>query len=98
MDTLQLIAEPTRREILSLVWEDEVSAGVIAEQFDVTFGAVSQHLALLRDAGMVRVRKDGNRRLYRADRDVLAPYQPILEAMWSEALSNLAETIEKADD
>jgi DNA-binding transcriptional ArsR family regulator len=94
MDTLQIIAEPTRRQILGLVWDHELAAGEIAEQFDVTFGAVSQHLSVLRDAGMVKVRRDGNRRMYMADRDVLAPYRSVLEAMWTEHLQQIAEMIE----
>jgi DNA-binding transcriptional ArsR family regulator len=60
----------------------------------VTFGAVSQHLAVLRGAKLVAVRKDGNRRLYRADQDALAPYKTILESMWTDTLRGLAETIE----
>lgn len=95
MDTLQLIAEPRRREILAMVWSEERAAGEIAERFDVTFGAVSQHLALLRDAGLVTVRKDGNRRLYSADRKTLEPYARILKEMWSDTLRDLATTIEK---
>jgi DNA-binding transcriptional ArsR family regulator len=94
MDTLQIIAEPTRRQILGLVWDDELAAGEIAERFDVTFGAVSQHLAVLRDAGLVKVRRDGNRRIYAADRDVLAPYRSVLESMWTSQLQRLATLIE----
>ena len=94
MDALQLIAEPRRRQILSMVWEDELAAGDIASHFQITFGAVSQHLTLLRDAKLVTVRRAGNRRLYRANHDVLAPYEPILKAMWSQTLKGLAETIE----
>ncbi|MGH2393353.1 MAG: metalloregulator ArsR/SmtB family transcription factor, partial [Candidatus Limnocylindria bacterium] len=66
MDALQVVSQPHRREILRLVWDRELSAGEIADQFDVTFGAVSQHLRVLRDAGFVRARRDGNRRLYHA--------------------------------
>jgi DNA-binding transcriptional ArsR family regulator len=94
MDALQVVAEPRRRQILGLVWDRELAASDIADQFEVTFGAVSQHLAVLRDAGLVTVRKDGNRRLYRADQDALAPYREILGAMWSDTLQHLAETIE----
>lgn len=98
MDALQIIAEPTRREILGLVWDRELAAGEIAERFDVTFGAVSQHLAVLREAGMVTVRKEGNRRMYTADRDALAPYRPALEAMWTDHLRHLADMIEAEED
>ena len=95
MDPLQVIAEPRRREILRLVWNDELAAGDIASRFDVTFGAVSQHLAILRDAGYVRVRKDGNRRLYGVDKDGLGPLREVLEAMWVDTLDQLAEAIER---
>ena len=72
-------------------------ASKIASEFDVTFGAVSQHLRVLRDADLVTVRKDGNRRLYRAHRPVLEPYREILEPMWADTLSRLAEAIEDAE-
>lgn len=94
MDALQIISEPRRREILRLVWDDELSAGQIADRFDVTFGAVSQHLAILRDAGFVRARRDGNRRLYTADRGRLGPLAQALEAMWTDTLDRLAEAVE----
>lgn len=94
MDTIQLIAEPRRREILAMIWESEKASGEIADAFDVTFGAVSQHLALLREAGLVEVRRDGNRRFYSANRDRLAPYETILKEMWSESLRDLAAQIE----
>jgi DNA-binding transcriptional ArsR family regulator len=87
MDPLQVIAEPTRRRILGLVWDRELSASQIAEQFDSTFGAVSQHLSVLRDAQLVSLRQEGNRRYYRANREAL-------EAMWRETLRGLARTIE----
>lgn len=88
MDPLQVIAEPTRRRILGLVWDRELSASEIADQFDSTFGAVSQHLAVLRDAQLVSQRRQGNRRYYRANREAL-------EAMWRETLRGLAQTIEE---
>ena len=94
MDTLQVLAEPKRRRILGLVWDRELTASEIAGQFDVTFGAISQHLSVLRDAGMVNVRKEGNRRIYRADRDALEPFRPLLETMWAETLQHLADVIE----
>jgi DNA-binding transcriptional ArsR family regulator len=94
MDALQIVSEPRRRQILRLVWDRELSAGEIADRFDVTFGAVSQHLAILRGAGFVRARRDGNRRLYVADRERLGPLARMLEAMWSEALDRLAHAVE----
>ncbi len=93
MDPVQVLAAPSRREILRLVWTDEVAAGDIAARFDVTFGAVSQHLAVLRRAGFVKTRREGSRIYYRADRDRLAPLRPLLEALWSDALDRLADVI-----
>jgi DNA-binding transcriptional ArsR family regulator len=94
MDGLAVIGDPTRREILRLVWEQERPAGEIAGRFPVTFGAVSQHLGVLRDSGFVTVRRDGNRRFYRADHQALGPLKAVLEAMWSTSLDRLAATIE----
>lgn len=94
MDPLQIVAQPRRREILRLVWDQERSAGEIAEHFDVTFGAVSQHLAVLRDAGCLRVRKSGNRRYYVADQDRLRALRPLLEQMWAGVLDDLATAVE----
>jgi DNA-binding transcriptional ArsR family regulator len=94
MDLLQVIAEPRRRGILAMIWDEEMAAGDIAARTDVTFGAVSQHLSVLREAGLVTVRKDGNRRLYRADKDRLGPLRQVLETMWSMVLDDLARSIE----
>jgi DNA-binding transcriptional ArsR family regulator len=97
MDLLQAVAQPRRREILRLVWDRELSAGQIAARFDVTFAAVSQHLAVLRDARLVSVREDGRRRLYRADRAALSDLRPTLEKMWSSQLDRLADLAERTD-
>jgi DNA-binding transcriptional ArsR family regulator len=94
MDALQVVSEPHRREILRLVWDGELSAGDIAARFDLTFGAVSQHLGVLRDAGFVRTRREGNRRFYLADRARLGPLALALEAMWTETLDRLADAVE----
>ena len=96
MQPLGVLANPTRRRILESVWTRERAAGEIAADFDVTFGAVSQHLAVLRDAGMVRVRRDGRRRHYAADRDALGPLADMLEAMWSDRLERLKTVAEHA--
>lgn len=97
MDTLQVIAEPNRRKILRLVWDKEHAATEIASHFDITFGAVSQHLAILRESGFVEVRPEGNKRFYLTDKNALGPLGSILEAMWSETLQNLAATIEDTE-
>lgn len=94
MDDLQVIAEPRRRQILAMIWDQEMAASSIAAEFDVTFGAVSQHLSVLRRAGMVDVRAEGNHRYYRANQDRLAPYRAILETMWQDTLGDLKAVIE----
>jgi DNA-binding transcriptional ArsR family regulator len=98
VDAVRVIAEPRRREILRLVWDAEHTAGEIAAHFDVTFGAVSQHLGVLRQAGLVLVRRDGTRRFYRANRPALAPFTAVLEQMWAGQLDRLAELAEKQED
>ncbi len=97
MDAIQVITEPHRRELLRLTWDHEVSAGELAGRFDLTFGAVSQHLARLREAGFVSVRSVGNHRYYRADHDRLAPFAPMLLAMWATKLDDLVTDVERRD-
>jgi DNA-binding transcriptional ArsR family regulator len=86
---LAAVADPTRQQILQMIWDEERSAGDIAGRLPVTFGAVSQHLAVLRNAGVVQVRRDGRQRFYAADRAALGPLAPILESMWGEQLRKL---------
>ena len=75
-DPLAALASPRRREILRLVWSNERSAGDIAKTFeDVTWPAISQNLRILKDAGLVRERRLGTSRLYRADRTTLRPLE-----------------------
>jgi DNA-binding transcriptional ArsR family regulator len=97
MDATRAIAEPRRREILRLVWTDELSAGDIAAHFEVTFGAVSQHLKVLRDAGLVSLRKDGTKRMYLADRRSMGPLADYLQSMWASRLDTLTELAEAAE-
>jgi len=94
VEALKLIMEPHRREILRLVWDKEVGAGDVAASFDVSFGAVSQHLAALRNAGFVTVRKDGNSRLYKADKEALGPFAAVLMSMWATSLDSLVDVVE----
>ena len=97
MDAVKVIAEPRRRELLRLCWHTEVTASDLAAGFDVTFGAVSQHLRVLRDAGLVTVRRDGTRRFYRANRAALGPLAQYLESMWGDQLDALAALAEAAE-
>jgi DNA-binding transcriptional ArsR family regulator len=97
MDTLKLVAEPRRQEILRLVWRDELPVGELVQRLDLSYGGVSQHLALLRDAGFVTVRRDGKRRLYRADHDRLGPLAGFLESFWGGQIDRLAVLAEQAE-
>ena len=87
---LAAIASPRRREILRLLWTKECSAGEInAALPDVTFGAVSLQLRALAKAGLVTVRPEGRRRIYRVQREALGPVGQELEHMWADALWHL---------
>jgi DNA-binding transcriptional ArsR family regulator len=91
---LDAISSPRRREILRLVWDAELAAGDIAARFDVSWPAVSQNLKVLRSAGLVRERREGTKRFYRADRAALGPLQTVLRQMWEADLDALERTIE----
>src|SRR5262245_4237794 len=84
------LSAPRRREILRLVWDREASAGEIHRSFsDVSFGAVSQHLAVLEAAGLVSRRDEGRFHYYAARRREMGHLGKWLEEMWDEALANL---------
>lgn len=91
---LRAVASPRRREILRLVWDGERSSGDIASHLDVTWPAVSQNLRVLDEAGLVRTRKRGTTRLYRADRKRLGPLKAVLTQMWEADLDRLAQLAE----
>jgi DNA-binding transcriptional ArsR family regulator len=94
-DHLKAISNPRRREILRLVWDRELSAGQIAARFDVSWPAVSQNLNVLRRAGLLSERRDGARRLYRADREALGSLEVVLRDMWEQDLDRLKDAIER---
>lgn len=89
-DLIAVLHSPRRREILRLCWDTEATAGAIHEALpDVTFGAVSQHLKVLRDAGLVAVTRHGRERRYRARPQALGPFRRWLEGTWDDALYQL---------
>ena len=92
---LDAISSPRRREILRLVWDEELSAGEIARTFDVSWPAVSQNLRVLRTAGLLRERREGTKRFYRADRESLGPVGEVLRQMWEQDLDALERTIRR---
>jgi len=96
---LRAVASRRRRDILRLVWDRELSSRAIAGHFDVTWPAISQNLKVLELAGLVRTRREGTSRLYRADRARLRPLKALLTAMWEadlDRLARLAEAEERA--
>jgi DNA-binding transcriptional ArsR family regulator len=86
-DALRALAEPRRREILSLLARDEVPVGQLAKAFDVSRSAISQHLKVLEDAGLVTHRSEGTRNYYRSRPDGLADLRAFLDETWSASLA-----------
>jgi len=93
-EAIRAIAEPHRRRILQLVTAKELSAGEIAARFEITRPAVSQHLGVLREAGLVSERREGTRRLYSLRPEGFADLKSFLEAFWDEGLERLKEAAE----
>ena len=93
-DALRAVAEPRRRAILRLVAREELAAGEIAAAFDVTRPAVSQHLTVLKQAGLLTERRDGTRRLYRARPEGLAHLRRLLDDIWAGALDTARRLVE----
>jgi DNA-binding transcriptional ArsR family regulator len=94
VDPLKIVAARRRRQILQLVWDRELAAGEIARHFDVSWPAISQHLAILREAGFVTERRAGTSRLYRADHEALGALRAVIEAQWEDGLARLADLAE----
>jgi DNA-binding transcriptional ArsR family regulator len=94
VQTAAAIADPIRRRVLELVRDEELPAGAIAAQFAVSRPAVSRHLRVLRESGLVQERRVGRERLYRADPGPLAELRSWLDGYWAgrlDALKRVAE-------
>jgi DNA-binding transcriptional ArsR family regulator len=97
-EALRAVADPTRRAILRLVRDGERPAGEIARHFPaISRPAVSQHLRVLADAGLVESRPDGNRRLYRWRREGLRDAAAFVQEMWSDRLARLKAAAEREE-
>ena len=94
---LKAIAEPNRRRILRLVRDDELPAGEIAAHFEITRPAVSQHLAVLKESGLVEERRNGTQRLYRARLEGLAQLREFLDDFWGVRLEVLKREAEREE-
>jgi DNA-binding transcriptional ArsR family regulator len=93
---LRALADGTRRQILSVVWNVERPAGEIAAHFSLTRPAVSQHLTVLLQSRLVSVRRVGTRRLYQANRDEIERLRSELESFWDGRLHRLKAVAERA--
>src|SRR5579864_1464996 len=90
-DLLRALADGTRRRILVLVAARERTAGEVALEFALTRPAISQHLGVLLESGLVAMRRVSTRRLYRAERPALARLRAELDAFWKDSLTHVAE-------
>jgi DNA-binding transcriptional ArsR family regulator len=97
----EILAPPSRQAILRLIWMEEKNASQIAARMaaksHITFGAVSQHLAILREAGLIEQRKHGRERWYRANQKPLGAIAEYLESMWFSRLTKLKAAAEKEE-
>jgi DNA-binding transcriptional ArsR family regulator len=96
-EAIRAIAEPNRRRILQLVSSRELSAGEIAERFEISRPAVSQHLTVLRGAGLLSERRDGTRRLYSLRPEGFDDLRSFLEAFWDQGLERLKQAAENEE-
>ena len=98
MDGWTALADPTRRTIFELVASRPRAVGELAEELPVTRPAVSQHLKLLKTAGLVRDTAEGTRRIYRANPAGLEELRAQLDGFWNQALANFKELVEQEED
>ena len=98
MDGWTALADPTRRTIFELVAARPRAVGELAERLPVTRPAVSQHLKVLKTAGLVRDHAEGTRRIYRVDPTGLAELRAQLDRFWNQALANFKELVEKPEE
>jgi DNA-binding transcriptional ArsR family regulator len=92
---IEAISHPGRRAMLQLVLDRELGVGELADQVGLSQPAASQHLKVLRDAGLVRQRVDGRRRLYRVDATAIERLRAELDAYWGPALAALKDAAER---
>jgi DNA-binding transcriptional ArsR family regulator len=97
-NALKAVADPTRRRILELVKDQPASVVDIAKHFDATQQAISQHLQLLRNAGLLEFRKVGTRHLYAVRTDGFEPIAELLETFWPERMHALKGAAEARKD
>src|SRR3954453_19842139 len=97
MEIFEAIAQPKRREILRLLAAGELSAGEVASRFAVTQPAISQHLKVLKQTGLVSERRDGTRRLYSVRPEGLADLHSFLAQVLPAGLQRLKQAAEEEE-
>jgi DNA-binding transcriptional ArsR family regulator len=98
LDMLEVAAEPTRRRLLQLLASGERTVTQLASQFPVTRSAISQHLAILAEVGLVSVRKQGRERYYRLNERGMRQLRAMVESFWSDELDRLLADAAKPRD
>ena len=98
VDIWAALGDGTRRAIFERLTERPSAVGDLASAFPVSRPAVSQHLKVLKDAGLVMDRADGNRRIYQVNPDGLAALRAQLERFWSKALANYKDVVERNNE
>jgi DNA-binding transcriptional ArsR family regulator len=97
VNALDALGDPTRRSIFERLRRGARSVTELADELPVSRPAVSQHLRVLKDAGLVRERRDGTRRLYRIDPDRLGEVRDYFDDFWSDVLAAFKEAVERED-
>jgi DNA-binding transcriptional ArsR family regulator len=92
------LGDPTRREIFERLVERPYAVGELATELPISRPAVSQHLKVLKDAGLVMDRANGTRRIYRVDPDGLAALRAQLDRFWIQALANYKQLVEQSTE
>ena len=94
LSTMDVIADPMRRQILRQLWNEETSVSKLVDQFDVTQPAISFHLRAMRESGHVSVRQKGRQRLYQARKEAFGSMREYLENYWKDRLARLKDEAE----
>lgn len=95
--TIHALTEPRRRDILHLVRDGELTSSAIASHFDISAPAVSQHLKVLEESGLVVVRREGTKRYYRIRREGFADLKGYIDRFWDDSLLQLKEAAEEEE-
>jgi len=98
VDGIAALADPTRRAIFERLTDRPFAVGELAEELPVSRPAVSQHLKVLKDAGLVIDRADGNRRIYQVDPDGVGALRAYLDKFWNRALTAFKDAVEKGGE